>query len=168
MKYLVIHRGQVQFVSNHAGGILGGISTGQPVVARMAVKPTSSLPRLRNSINIDGQNVPQNVTVRVTGRHDPCVGIRAVPVAEAMVAITLADHLLRHRAQCGSMSQSDHPMTPSQRTVQRIEVWSLPKGICLAKRPKPLRKKKRVCTLNSTNSHTCANNRLIIKSFLYF
>ena len=89
--------GQAHFESNHAGGILGGISTGQPLVVRLAVKPTSSLPRERNSINTDGQNVK----VRVTGRHDPCVGIRAVPVAEAMVAITLADHLLRHRAQCG-------------------------------------------------------------------
>ena len=101
-------QGRVEFASNYAGGILGGISTGQPVVVRMAVKPTSSLPRDRNSIDTDGHNVPQNVTVRVTGRHDPCVGIRAVPVAEAMVAITLADHLLRHRAQCGSVSQPYH------------------------------------------------------------
>ncbi|TKB53905.1 chorismate synthase [Ferrimonas aestuarii] len=83
------------FTSNHAGGILGGISSGQPIVAHLALKPTSSIMVLGNSINTQGE-----ATEMVTrGRHDPCVGIRAVPIAEAMMAITLMDHLLRHRAQ---------------------------------------------------------------------
>jgi chorismate synthase len=87
----------VRFLSNHAGGILGGISSGQDIVARFAVKPTSSILSPRKTIDLDG-----NETEIVTkGRHDPCVGIRAVPVGEAMVACVLADHLLRHRAQCG-------------------------------------------------------------------
>lgn len=87
----------VRFLSNHAGGILGGISTGQDIVARFAVKPTSSILSPRRTVDVDG-----NETEIVTkGRHDPCVGIRAVPVGEAMVACVLADHLLRHRAQCG-------------------------------------------------------------------
>lgn len=90
-----LHDGIVQFGSNHAGGILGGISTGQPVVARFAVKPTSSILTPRRSIDRLGQEVE----VMTKGRHDPCVGIRAVPVGEAMVACVLADHLLRHRAQ---------------------------------------------------------------------
>lgn len=90
--------GTLQFLSNHAGGILGGISTGQPVIARLAVKPTSSILTPRKSVDIHGNNVE----VRTKGRHDPCVGIRAVPVAEAMMAVTLVEHLLRHRAQCGS------------------------------------------------------------------
>ncbi len=85
----------VTFASNHAGGILGGISTGQPVVARFAVKPTSSILTPRRSVDRLGENVE----VATKGRHDPCVGIRAVPVGEAMVACVLADHLLRHRAQ---------------------------------------------------------------------
>jgi chorismate synthase len=85
----------VTFGANHAGGILGGISTGQPVVARFAVKPTSSILTPRASVDRQGQNVD----VSTKGRHDPCVGIRAVPVGEAMVACVLADHLLRHRAQ---------------------------------------------------------------------
>lgn len=90
-------RGKPKFLSNHAGGILGGISTGQPIVARFAVKPTSSILNPRKTIDIDG-----NETEIVTkGRHDPCVGIRAVPVGEAMMAIVLADHALRHRAQMG-------------------------------------------------------------------
>lgn len=83
------------FTSNHAGGILGGISSGQPIVAHLALKPTSSIMVPGNSINTQGE-----ATEMVTrGRHDPCVGIRAVPIAEAMMAITLMDHLLRHRAQ---------------------------------------------------------------------
>lgn len=87
----------VRFLSNHAGGILGGISTGQDIVARFAVKPTSSILSPRRTVDVDG-----NETEIVTkGRHDPCVGIRAVPVGEAMVACVIADHLLRHRAQCG-------------------------------------------------------------------
>jgi chorismate synthase len=90
--------GKPKFLSNHAGGILGGISTGQPIVARFAVKPTSSILSPRKTIDTDG-----NETEIVTkGRHDPCVGIRAVPVGEAMVACVLADHALRHRAQVGS------------------------------------------------------------------
>ena len=84
-----------QFLSNHAGGILGGISTGQPVVARFAVKPTSSILTPVDSINSDGQAVQ----VRTKGRHDPCVGIRGVPVVEAMMALVLADHKLLHRGQ---------------------------------------------------------------------
>ena len=86
---------RVVFASNQAGGILGGISTGQPVVARFAVKPTSSILAPRRSVDRAGQEVE----VSTTGRHDPCVGIRAVPVGEAMMACVLADHLLRHRAQ---------------------------------------------------------------------
>lgn len=87
--------GSVRFLSNHAGGVLGGISTGQPIIARFAVKPTSSILIQRRSIDRSGEDV--DVVTR--GRHDPCVGIRAVPVGEAMMACVLADHLLRHRAQ---------------------------------------------------------------------
>lgn len=83
------------FKSNHAGGILGGLSSGQPIIAHLALKPTSSISIPGNTINIAGDNT-QVVT---KGRHDPCVGIRAVPIAEAMLAIVLMDHLLRHRAQ---------------------------------------------------------------------
>lgn len=90
-----MHNGVVAFTSNHAGGILGGISTGQPVIARFAVKPTSSILQPRQSVDRSGQEVE----VLTRGRHDPCVGIRAVPVGEAMVACVLADHLLRHRGQ---------------------------------------------------------------------
>jgi chorismate synthase len=87
--------GRPMFLSNHAGGVLGGISSGQPLVARFAVKPTSSILTPRRSIDTDGAETE----VSTKGRHDPCVGIRAVPVGEAMVACVLADHLLRHRAQ---------------------------------------------------------------------
>ncbi|MGH6760440.1 MAG: chorismate synthase [Phyllobacterium sp.] len=89
--------GKPIFLSNHAGGILGGISTGAPVVARFAVKPTSSILTTRQSIDADGRNVD----VMTKGRHDPCVGIRAVPIGEAMVACAIADHYLRHRGQTG-------------------------------------------------------------------
>jgi chorismate synthase len=89
--------GRPQFLSNHAGGILGGISTGQPVVARFAVKPTSSILNPRRSIDRQGREVE----IVTKGRHDPCVGIRAVPVGEAMVACAIADHYLRHRGQVG-------------------------------------------------------------------
>jgi chorismate synthase len=85
------------FLSNHAGGILGGIATGADIVVRFAVKPTSSILTPRRSVDTGGNEVE----VRTLGRHDPCVGIRAVPVGEAMMAVVLADHLLRHRAQCG-------------------------------------------------------------------
>jgi chorismate synthase len=89
--------GRPLFLTNNAGGILGGISTGQPVVARFAVKPTSSILIPKRSIDSTGQEID----VVTKGRHDPCVGIRAVPVGEAMMAIVLADHLLRDRAQVG-------------------------------------------------------------------
>jgi chorismate synthase len=90
--------GRPVFLSNHAGGILGGISTGQPIVARFAVKPTSSILKPLRSISRAGEEVE----VVTKGRHDPCVGIRAVPIGEAMLAIVLADHYLRHRAQVGT------------------------------------------------------------------
>jgi len=83
-----------KFLSNHAGGILGGISTGQEIVARFAVKPTSSILQPKKTIDLRGKNTE----IITKGRHDPCVGIRAVPVGEAMMACVLADHLLRHRA----------------------------------------------------------------------
>jgi chorismate synthase len=87
--------GTVEFLANHAGGVLGGISTGQPIVARFAVKPTSSILTPRRAVTRGGADTE----LRTKGRHDPCVGIRAVPVGEAMLALVLADHLLRHRAQ---------------------------------------------------------------------
>jgi chorismate synthase len=89
--------GRVTFLSNNAGGILGGISTGQPVVARFAVKPTSSILSPRRTIDKSGAETE----IVTKGRHDPCVGIRAVPVGEAMMAIVLADQALRHRGQVG-------------------------------------------------------------------
>ncbi len=89
--------GRPVFMSNNAGGVLGGISTGQPIVARFAVKPTSSILTPRRSIDRSGAEVD----VSTKGRHDPCVGIRAVPVGEAMMACVLADHALRHRGQIG-------------------------------------------------------------------
>jgi len=89
--------GNVNFLSNHAGGVLGGISSGQPVVARFAVKPTSSMLTPRKSVTSSGEQVD----VVTKGRHDPCVGIRAVPIGEAMVACALADHYLLHRGQTG-------------------------------------------------------------------
>ncbi len=89
--------GRPKFLSNNAGGILGGISTGQPIVARMAVKPTSSILTPRRTIDRGGKDAE----ISTKGRHDPCVAIRGTPVAEAMLAIVLADHLLRHRGQCG-------------------------------------------------------------------
>ena len=92
-----MHRGKPEFMSNHAGGILGGISTGQDVVVRFAVKPTSSILSTRKTVTASGEDAD----VMTKGRHDPCVGIRAVPVGEAMMAIVLADHFLRHRGQVG-------------------------------------------------------------------
>ena len=89
--------GAVAFLSNQAGGILGGISTGQDIVVRVAVKPTSSILTPRRSVDVHGRDIE----VSTKGRHDPCVGIRAVPVGEAMMAVVLADHLLRHRALRG-------------------------------------------------------------------
>ena len=102
-----MHDGAVRFSSNHAGGVLGGIATGQPIVARFAVKPTSSILTPRQAVDREGRDV--DVTTR--GRHDPCVGIRAVPVGEAMLACVLADHLLRHRAQ--------NPAAPGQARLPR-------------------------------------------------
>lgn len=90
------------FASNHAGGVLGGISSGQPIVTHMALKPTSSISVPGDSITRDGKTAE----VVTKGRHDPCVGIRAVPIAEAMLAIVLMDHLLRHRAQNQGVSSS--------------------------------------------------------------
>ncbi|HET9819706.1 MAG TPA: chorismate synthase [Rhodanobacteraceae bacterium] len=98
------HRDEMRlggFVSNHAGGILGGISSGQDIVASVALKPTSSIPVPGRSVNLAGEEVE----VRTTGRHDPCVGIRATPIAEAMVALVLMDQALRHRAQCGDVGE---------------------------------------------------------------
>lgn len=89
--------GKPVFLSNNAGGVLGGISTGEPVVSRFAIKPTSSMLTPTKSINSDGEEVD----VVTKGRHDPCVGIRAVPIGEAMVACAIADHYLRHRGQTG-------------------------------------------------------------------
>lgn len=88
--------GKEAYTSNHAGGILGGITSGQPIVCRFAVKPTSSILVPRKTIDKTGHETE----IVTKGRHDPCVGIRAVPVGEAMMALVLADHLLRHRAQC--------------------------------------------------------------------
>ncbi len=97
------------FASNHAGGILGGISTGQEIVVNMAIKPTSSIAQARRSINAAGEPIE----VATQGRHDPCVGIRATPIAEAMLALVLIDHALRHRAQCGDVV-CDTPRIPGQ------------------------------------------------------
>jgi chorismate synthase len=99
--------GNVDFKSNHAGGILGGISSGQPVVVRFAVKPTSSILTPVETITASGENMD----IRTIGRHDPCVGIRAVPVGEAMMACVLADHKLRHRGQVGASSFWPFPLT---------------------------------------------------------
>ncbi|MBT5676248.1 MAG: chorismate synthase [Rhodospirillaceae bacterium] len=90
--------GNIEFLSNNAGGILGGISTGQDITLRFAVKPTSSILNPRQTVNKAGEEME----ISTKGRHDPCVGIRAVPVGEAMMACVLADHLLLHRAQCGA------------------------------------------------------------------
>ncbi len=87
------------FLSNNAGGVLGGISTGQDILVHMAIKPTSSIRLPRQSVNRAGEAV----MVETHGRHDPCVGIRATPIAEAMLALVLIDHALRHRAQCGDV-----------------------------------------------------------------
>ena len=98
------HRDEITpagFLSNHAGGILGGISTGQAIVASIALKPASSILVPGRSVNLAGKPVE----VATPGRHDPCVGIRATPIAEAMVALVLMDHALRHRAQCGDVGQ---------------------------------------------------------------
>src|SRR5262249_26500047 len=92
-------QGRPAFLSNNAGGILGGISTGQDLVVRFAVKPTSSILTPRRTVTVD----LEETEIVTKGRHDPCVGIRAVPVGEAMLAIVLADHLLRHRGLTGKL-----------------------------------------------------------------
>jgi len=92
-----MHHGKPEFLSNHAGGILGGISSGQDIVVRMAIKPTSSILNSRQTITAQGTDTD----IVTKGRHDPCVGIRGVPVAEAMMALVLADHFLLHRGQVG-------------------------------------------------------------------
>jgi len=92
--------GKPVFSSNHAGGVLGGISSGQPVICRFVVKPTSSILTPRQTITADGRETD----VVTKGRHDPCVGIRAVPIGEAMMAVVLADQLMRHEAQCGPVT----------------------------------------------------------------
>jgi chorismate synthase len=94
------------FASNNAGGILGGISTGQDITVSIAIKPTSSIRSPRRSIDLQGRAA----TVETLGRHDPCVGIRAVPIAEAMLALVLMDHALRHRAQCGDVRVRTSPI----------------------------------------------------------
>jgi len=95
------------FKSNHAGGVLGGISSGQDVVVSIALKPTSSITLPGETIDIDGNPTP----VITTGRHDPCVGLRATPIAEAMLALVLMDHYLRHRAQCGDVTATTPVIT---------------------------------------------------------
>jgi chorismate synthase len=97
------------FLSNNAGGILGGISSGQPIVASIALKPTSSILIPGRTVNRAGE--PDEVVTK--GRHDPCVGIRATPIAEAMVALVLMDHALRHRAQCGDVGEAT-PRIPGE------------------------------------------------------
>lgn len=103
----VEHRGSLHgdeitptgFLTNHAGGVLGGISTGQDITMSLAIKPTSSIRLPKQSVN----RANEPVTVQTLGRHDPCVGIRATPIAEALMAIVICDHVLRHRGQCGEM-----------------------------------------------------------------
>ena len=94
------------FASNNAGGVLGGISTGQDITVSIAIKPTSSIRSPRRSIDLDGRPT----VVETFGRHDPCVGIRAAPIAEAMLALVLMDHALRWRAQCGDVKVASHPI----------------------------------------------------------
>lgn len=99
------------FATNHAGGVLGGISSGQDVVVSIAIKPTSSIMSPKQSINRTGESA----VVQTKGRHDPCVGIRATPIAEAMLALVIMDHVLRYRAQCGDVVVNT-PRVPAQRS----------------------------------------------------
>ena len=98
------------FKSNHAGGVLGGLSTGQDLEVSIAIKPTSSILTPKESINLQGESI----MVQTKGRHDPCVGIRATPIAEAMLALVVMDHVLQHRAQCADV-RSVTPIIPAQR-----------------------------------------------------
>jgi chorismate synthase len=105
------HRDEITpagFLSNNAGGILGGISSGQDIIASIALKPTSSIRLPGRSVDVHGEPVE----VITTGRHDPCVGIRATPIAEAMLALVLMDHALRHRAQNADV-RNDTPIIPA-------------------------------------------------------
>jgi chorismate synthase len=95
------------FKSNHAGGVLGGISSGQDIVVSLALKPTSSITLPGETIDIHGRPVE----IVTTGRHDPCVGVRATPIAEAMLALVLMDHYLRFRAQCGDVVRTTPVIT---------------------------------------------------------
>jgi chorismate synthase len=97
------------FRGNRAGGVLGGISTGQDIRVQIAIKPTSSIRTPRESIDLQGRPA----TVETFGRHDPCVGIRATPIAEALLALVLMDHALRHRAQCGDVQAPLAPIPAS-------------------------------------------------------
>jgi chorismate synthase len=96
------------FASNNNGGVLGGISSGQDVTVSIALKPTSSIRLPRRTIDVRGNPA----IIETTGRHDPCVGIRATPIAEAMLACVLADHALRHRAQCGDVAPPTKVVNP--------------------------------------------------------
>jgi chorismate synthase len=105
------HRDEITpegFLSNHAGGVLGGISSGQDILVSMALKPTSSLRLPGQSVDLAGESIE----VVTKGRHDPCVGIRATPIAEAMLALVLMDHVLRHRAQNMDV-ESQTPVIPA-------------------------------------------------------
>ena len=104
------------FASNNAGGTLGGISTGQDLRVSIAIKPTSSIMSLKQSIDLDGKPI----TVQTKGRHDPCVGIRATPIAEAMLALVIMDHALRHRAQCADVRVAVTPI-PTARPGSKID-----------------------------------------------
>ena len=104
------------FASNNAGGTLGGISTGQDLKVSIAIKPTSSIMSPKQSIDLDGKPI----TVQTKGRHDPCVGIRATPIAEAMLALVLMDHALRHRAQCGDVKVGVAPI-PAARPGSKLD-----------------------------------------------
>jgi chorismate synthase len=97
------------FLSNHAGGVLGGISSGQDIVVHVAIKPTSSIQVPGRTIDVEGRATE----IVTTGRHDPCVGMRATPIAEAMLALVVMDHALRHRAQCGDVELPVPPIAAS-------------------------------------------------------
>jgi chorismate synthase len=98
------------FVGNNAGGVLGGISTGQDIEVSIAIKPTSSILIARDSIDSSGQ--PTEVITK--GRHDPCVGIRATPIAEAMLSLVVMEHALQHRAQCGDVEHAQAPIAAAK------------------------------------------------------
>ena len=113
------------FVTNHAGGILGGISTGQNIVVTIGIKPTSSIRVARRSIDKQGKPV----TVETNGRHDPCVGIRATPIAEAMMALVLMDHALLHRAQNADVTTKTPKIPASVKKPSRSSKSSSPAKI---------------------------------------